>query len=993
MSSQRKDTDFKTKEQATRQTESHIQKLLRAVKEERDRYNLVLNSIPDEVWFADKNKNVTLANPQAVKEFGLNILETTKVEKIASSSEIYRSNMTPRPVEEAPLLRALKGEVIKDEEEIIMTPATGQLRYRQVNAVPVKGSKGEIVGSISIVRDITERKKAEEALRQSEKRYHRLFDSLPEGLVTIEIIYENNKPVDLRFLEVNPSYARLIGKKSVNEVIGKTTRETIGVLEDYWYQLYDGVVRTGKSVHYENYVKALDEHYEVVAWRTEDNKVAILCYNVTERKKAEEASTRQRLIQDGINTILEAALKSTREQLGEVCLKVAEEITKSAFGFIGEINPNGLEDIAISNPGWDACKIITEQGHRRPPGNFKIHGIYGRVLSDGRGFYTNDPPHHPDRIGLPKGHPPLQNFLGVPLKDEGKTIGMIAVANHAGGFTDADLAALEALAPTIVEAFARKKTEQALKLSEERARESAEELQKLMDIIPAAIWVSNDPECKMIVGNKAANQFYEAVEGENVSAGPASGGEKDTTRRFFRDGKELPPEELPMQEAAFKNKEIKNSELEVLAPSGRKMTILGSAKPLLTNEGKVRGCLAAFMDITERKKAEEAIRKQASLIDLSPDAIIVKKLDDTITFWSQGAQNLYGWTKEEALGKKSRSLLRTKFPEPYEVIVEALISEGQWSGEKTHQNKHGDELIVDSRWLASRNSQNEIEEILETNVNITERKKAEEALKQRTEQLEQTQIKLEENAVQLEEYANQMEELASQRLEQLKVSERMAAIGATAGMVGHDIRNPLQAITSDLYLAKEGLAFCSDNEGKKEALQSIIEIEKNVDYINKIVQDLQDYARPLNPNPGEADLKQIIEKLLSKNGIPENVKVTVKVEDEARKIVADADYLNRVLYNLVTNAVQAMPKGGNLTIRVYKEKSDVIITVKDTGVGIPKVIQSKMFTPMFTTKSKGQGFGLPVVKRMTESLGGAVSFESQEGKGTTFTIRLPNKSK
>ena len=106
-------------------------------------------------------------------------------------------------------------------------------------------------------------------------------------------------------------------------------------------------------------------------------------------------------------------------------------------------------------------------------------------------------------------------------------------------------------------------------------------------------------------------------------------------------------------------------------------------------------------DITERKKVDDALRKQSSLVDLSPDAIIVKKLDDTITFWSQGAQSLYGWTKEEALGRKSRSLLRTKFPEPYDVIVRALLSSGRWSGEKIHQDKFGHEIIVDSRWLAT----------------------------------------------------------------------------------------------------------------------------------------------------------------------------------------------------------------------------------------------------------------------------------------------------
>ena len=133
--------------------------------------------------------------------------------------------------------------------------------------------------------------------------------------------------------------------------------------------------------------------------------------------------------------------------------------------------------------------------------------------------------------------------------------------------------------------------------------------------------------------------------------------------------------------------------------------------------------------------------------------------------------------------------------------------------------------------------------------------------------------------------------------------------------------------------------------------------------------------------------------MLQKYSLPENVKVSLRVEDEARKVVADADYLNRILYNLVTNAVQAMPQGGKLTIRTYREANETVISVKDTGVGIPEAVKGKLFTPMFTTKAKGQGFGLAVIKRMTEALGGTVSFESQEGKGTTFIIRLPPSQK
>jgi signal transduction histidine kinase len=247
------------------------------------------------------------------------------------------------------------------------------------------------------------------------------------------------------------------------------------------------------------------------------------------------------------------------------------------------------------------------------------------------------------------------------------------------------------------------------------------------------------------------------------------------------------------------------------------------------------------------------------------------------------------------------------------------------------------------------------------------------------------------NQEKLKEYSENLEKLVEERSSQLRDSERLAAIGTTAGMVGHDIRNPLQAIVSDVYLAKSELASTPESEEKKNALDNLKEIEKNVDYINKIVQDLQDFAKPLKPIVEETDLKLIIDELIAKNGLPENVKISVTVETEARKVMADSTFINRIMYNLVNNSIQAMPKGGQLTIHAYKDKKkhDSVITVKDTGVGIPESVRNKLFTPMFTTKAKGQGFGLAVIKRMTEALGGTVSFESQEGKGTKFTVRFP----
>jgi signal transduction histidine kinase len=165
-----------------------------------------------------------------------------------------------------------------------------------------------------------------------------------------------------------------------------------------------------------------------------------------------------------------------------------------------------------------------------------------------------------------------------------------------------------------------------------------------------------------------------------------------------------------------------------------------------------------------------------------------------------------------------------------------------------------------------------------------------------------------------------------------------------------------------------------------------------VNYINKIVQDLQDFAKPVRPTLRKTDLEDICRELLKKNSVPQNVKAVCQIDEDAKYLKSDPEILRRIVGNLLSNAIQAMPDGGKLSIASRKEKDNIIVAVEDTGVGIPKAVQLKLFTPLFTTKSKGQGFGLPVVKRMTEALGGTVSFESEVGKGTIFKIQLPRRA-
>ena len=207
-------------------------------------------------------------------------------------------------------------------------------------------------------------------------------------------------------------------------------------------------------------------------------------------------------------------------------------------------------------------------------------------------------------------------------------------------------------------------------------------------------------------------------------------------------------------------------------------------------------------------------------------------------------------------------------------------------------------------------------------------------------------------------------------------------------MVGHDLRNPLQVVINTLYLAKRNMKSMQSQE--IQYLKKYCEtIAQQVDYMNKIVSDLHDYARPLKPELVETSLMQLINNALSIVNIPENIEVSMMIEEDFPRVMIDAVMMKWVFTNIILNAVQAMPGGGKLAIRAVKADRMASVSVEDTGVGIPKENMDKIFQPLFTSKSKGQGFGLAVCKRMVEAHSGNITVKSRLGKGSTLTIEIP----
>jgi len=246
----------------------------------------------------------------------------------------------------------------------------------------------------------------------------------------------------------------------------------------------------------------------------------------------------------------------------------------------------------------------------------------------------------------------------------------------------------------------------------------------------------------------------------------------------------------------------------------------------------------------------------------------------------------------------------------------------------------------------------------------------------------------------LREYSRHLEEMVEGRTRELQEAERMVAIGKTALMVGHDLRNPLQSITYALYQIKEavrGLPRGISAGQRPDVSDAIATISDQIEYMDKMVSDLQDYAKPLAPEPSEIDVADLINGVLSTVDVPKNVRVVVDVAG-ARQLTADPSMIRRIFGSLITNALHAMPDGGRLTISATRAENATLVRFKDTGIGIPKENLEKLCMPLFTTKAKGMGFGLAISKKLVECHGGTIQFESKVGKGTTVTVSIPHGS-
>jgi len=371
----------------------------------------------------------------------------------------------------------------------------------------------------------------------------------------------------------------------------------------------------------------------------------------------------------------------------------------------------------------------------------------------------------------------------------------------------------------------------------------------------------------------------------------------------------------------------------------------------------------------DKLEQEVAIRtQQASLLDLTHDTIFVRDMNHVITYWNHGAQELYGWTPEQAIGKRSQQLLRTVYPAPVEQIQAELLRTGGWEGEIEKAKADGTPVVVASRWSLQRDGRENPIAILETNNDITERKRGEEEVRQ-------LNLKLEMRTTELEAINKELE--------------------AFAYSISHDLRAPLRHIVGYAELLQKNASSILDEKSHRY-MMTILESAKRM---GALIDDLLAFSRIGRAEARQAtvSLEQLVREVRSELGQETDQRqITWKV-GPLPDLHGDRSMLKLALVNLISNAIKfTRPRPQpEIEIGCAEERKDgVVVFIRDNGVGFDMKYVNKLFGVFQrlhrTEEFEGTGIGLATVQRIIHRHGGQVWAEGFVDRGATFFFSVPH---
>jgi PAS domain S-box-containing protein len=384
-------------------------------------------------------------------------------------------------------------------------------------------------------------------------------------------------------------------------------------------------------------------------------------------------------------------------------------------------------------------------------------------------------------------------------------------------------------------------------------------------------------------------------------------------------------------------------------------------KLVYNQEGNLHEIVGAWYDITENKRAQEQVREQAALLEITTDAILVQDFNNQILFWNKSAERLYGWKALDALGKNASELLYRETSQ-LEAAQKTLDEKGEWQGELRQVTKDSGAIIVESRWTLVRDGKDSPKSILIVNTDITEKKQLE---------------------------------------AQFLRAQRMESIGTLASGIAHDLNNVL----SPILMIAQLLETQYQDKRSKKLLPILVQNAKRG---ANLVKQVLSFGRGLEGQYTILQVKHLISDIqqIATQTFPKSIEIYTDIQQNLCAVFGDATQLHQVLMNLCVNARDAMPKGGILRIcaeNIFIDEnkaqmnldaqvgSYILISISDTGTGIPSEILDRIFEPFFTTKEigKGTGLGLSTVISIIKGHGGFINVYSEIGKGTKFKVYLP----
>jgi PAS domain S-box-containing protein len=367
--------------------------------------------------------------------------------------------------------------------------------------------------------------------------------------------------------------------------------------------------------------------------------------------------------------------------------------------------------------------------------------------------------------------------------------------------------------------------------------------------------------------------------------------------------------------------------------------------------------------VLRMQSATASLRSQAQLLDLTHDTVFVRDIDDVITYWNRGAEELYDWPVAQALGQTSQLLVQTEFPSGHEDVMAQLLRFGRWEGELVQTRRDGKKLTVASRWSLQRDERGRPTAILETNTDVTERNRAQETL------------------------AKAQAELAH--------VTRVATLGGLTASIAHEVNQPLAAIVTNGEACLRWLG--RDVPQLDEVRNAVERMISDGRRAGEVVRHLREHSKKGNKVSTPLDLNEVVEDalpLVQREVADHRVSLVLDLAEDVPPVLGDHIQLQQVVMNLLVNAIQAMApmtdRPRELAVRTRSQDThEVVVAVQDSGPGIAPETESQLFNAFFTTKADGMGMGLSICRSIIEVHGGRVWASRNPDAGATFQFSLP----